>query len=423
MGNESFDKKIKDKFDQFEPEFQEEDWNNFNPLLRAQSVWWNRSRKTIAYAAAIAAVLLLTFQNFNLSIENKHLQSNIEKISEENRNRKTSEKADSQRDTIYIIKEKYVFPESLTFNKGKEAEKSSITAQSQDSSMVEEFVPIKSENSKFKAAQNRVLVEKADAETKNTAQLASNSGEKENARQHLLPTAAIGLIAVPSAVSSIKKVVIAQVEENVQLPELKRKASKSPNTTVGIGLASSLRDDYTAVGLSALLSYRKHFQLSTGLQFGKGRQETFRDNDAFKDRHKVDFRNKFDQPIAPNVKFTDIKSSIRQWIVPISLSYQFPLYRWLSAYSGLGTFVELNTTQKYEFQYSETGIRPRKGNLPVQQSVLKLQKFTFHAGLQADIQSFCLRIEPVVIFNAKNNMDEHRNRTEIGINTHMLYRF
>jgi hypothetical protein len=465
MNNEIFDTRIREKFEGAEPVFQEQDWQNFAPLLHPKIPFWVRARKPLTYAVAASAILFLTYQNYQQSIENKQLQADIQALTIEKQTANTT--IERHIDTVYISKEPKLSPNSTmtklgennavantpiaqhqTFlPKAKNEMKEAFLLKNKEKNVLQnidnQLVENKKENniSTFASAKNDMKSE-ANATVSNDA-VAKNELKNELKNEAVAPVSNSAVAQINQEESKRETIFVAPLENDflpkkveskefvlVSKPErewsfLTPQLTKPKGNLSHFALGASLtnQNPFDGGGIVAAYTFGKHLELSAGIELNGGRNERFKDNDDFKKRHKVDFRDKFKQPLPPDVKFTNIHAAQRKVELPILLSYKIPLYRRFVGLVGVGTNLQLYNVQNFDYQYSESGNALKSSTLPLPQNKAIFQNLTFSAGIQTDWKRFTLRVSPFYVMDFDNNIPDHEKTKNGGLKTQVFYRF
>ncbi len=457
MNNEIFDTRIREKFEGVEPVFQEQDWQNFAPLLHPKIPFWTRARKPLAYAMAASTILFLTFQNYQQSIENKQLQADIQALTIEKQTVNTI--VEHHTDTVFVLKEVMPSPNSTSTELGK----NNAVANTQTAILPKVKDDVKQnillENKKQNILQNtdNQIVENkkgsnisnlvsAKNETKSEAfaTVSTDASAKNEIKNELVVTENNNAVAqISQAKSKRENVILAPLESGFSIKEVQSNefvlVSKperelyfsAPQLTkpkrdfskFALGASFSNFDDYHSKGLVAAYTFGKHLELSTGIEFGKGGKEDFKDNDDFKKRHKSDFKEKFPLPPSDNVKFTNIHTEQRKVELPILVSYKIPLYRRFTGVVGIGTNLQLYNAQNLDYKYSESGSVPIPDNFSLKQNKAVFQNLTFSAGIQTDWKRFTLRVSPFYVMDFDKNIPDHERTKNGGLKTQVFYNF
>jgi hypothetical protein len=458
MNNEIFDTRIREKFEGAEPVFQEQDWQNFAPLLHPKIPFWIRARKPLAYALAASTILFLTFQNYQKSIENKQLQADIQALRIEKQTAQTI--VERHIDTVYISRESKFSPNSTMTELGENnAVANTPTAQQKAflptaKNETKETVLLKNKKQNNLQSIDSQLVENKkennisiDASAKNelksetNATIVNNASAKNELKNEAVVTEVTNAVAQTNQ-GGIKreKIVIAPLQKEFLVEKVQNDKSvvvlcELPYTPTqltkpkrgfshfALGVSSTNREHYQGGGIVATYTFGKHLELAAGIEFGEGGNERFKDNDDFKKRHKVDFKDKFQQPLPPDVKFTNIHTELKKVELPILLSYKIPLYRRFVGLLGIGSNLQLYNTQNFDYQFSESGGTFRDSKLLLPQDKAVFQNLTFSAGLQTDWKRFTLRILPFYMMDFDHNIPEHERTKNGGLKTQIFYNF
>lgn len=426
MGTESFDNRIKDKLQQYNPEFQEQDWKQFAPLLRTQNTWWMRHRAKVTYAAAVLTLLLLSFQNFSLWESNKQLK---EALSDKLVSQNSANTVESVvRDTIYIVHDNYIYREQSSAKKsalrsfGIKEDGRSLHKTNNPFSQQKDFLAGEKESTPVHTIQS---IKSKEILTDYTSTENIGSETEQNVSEKNIETAVYATDSIASSAAQTDLLLAQSSGETAQAPSIKTPLKKELTQRYNFagGVSSLFRDDFLAAGIEALYTRGRHFQLAVGLQYGQGFHELFRDNDEFREHHNTDFREKFNQPLPATVKFTDIHSRTHQWSLPVAMYYKHPLHKGLEAFAGVGIAVDLFTAQNYAYQYTENGNPTLRGRLPLQQAGLRLNHLHISTGIQVNVKSLIFRAEPVLILANNLGRFENKFQMEPGLRTAVLYRF
>ena len=436
MSNESFDNKIKGKFENFEPTFQEQDWQNFAPLLHPKIPFWLRIRKPLTYALAASTLLFLTFQNYQQSIENKQLHSDIQTLRNEKQQNITT--VTQRHDTVYLVKEVLV-PSKENTALDKVANTIELAPKSSNNRVISVEMPNQQQvvfnnpsgqkmDSQQEPIQQKELKENQNlVESPSNNTLENNITTKDSANTAIVSqekeTSLLLTLALPKEVKSKEPKLLYKPERELYFSKVELIKPKHDFSKFAIGLSANRGEHHMSFGLAAAYSIGKHLEINSGVEFAKGGFEDFKDNDDFRKKRNVDFKQKFNQPLPPNVKFSDIHAHSKQIIVPIALYYKIPLHKYIFGVASIGTALTVSDRQNFDYQYSENGNAPVSSNLEIKENQKIFHNAIVSAGIQSSWKHFTLRAEPNYSFNFNRGFRQNDVDDRVGIKTQLYYTF
>jgi hypothetical protein len=457
MSNESFDNKIRSKFEDFEPVFQEQDWQNFAPILHPKVPFWRTVQKPFAYAALAASIVFLAYQNNQLSIENKTLHSDNQVLKIEKQAIINTIK--TVRDTVYISSaspmsnlnvgkmEDYNVLKDRTFNvsdnpkteinlksKAIAVEKTAIETKiaaknisllqqnrvGEQASISNQDVKEKNsqviDNQEIKYSENKIIDAPKETIVTTTTEVSSTAIHQ--------PLAMISTLDVPKEVHSKEFVFVEKPTREWSFEPSKIITPKVAKHRFAVGLNVAKQGHGNAVGVMASYQIFKHFEINTGISFHRNEGGMFKDDDDFRDRNKEEFKDKFHQPLPPNTQFTNIRSETKSIQVPVNVSFTKHIYRNLSYVASVGATLNINKTQHYDYLFSENGSMPKPGKLPLfNENKQFLGEAIVGTGVQYQWRNFMLRAEPTMSFNVQEMERRGRGKDNLGFRTQLYYRF
>lgn len=437
MSTENFDKKIKAKLDSLEPAFQEQDWQNFSPLLHPKKPFWLRFRKPFVLGIATTTLFFLIYKNHQLSIENKELHHKVSNIAEKST---TFASGDSQKGINLNPKSNTNTFENQALNESKNEKKDISVKEKQNvfqntiekvgktntPSLKERIVENKDKNtfdisSKSNENTPKLEVPKAINTTSLNPQISKNiQNELTKNEQTQALTSSISSEEV-QAINIQKKT---RLIENINLLDYQwlvksnndNKPINSPEKVFispkiikpkpsyykfGIGLNSVVRDDIVSAGLTLAFQPIRNLQITSGFDILKGFEDEFRDNGEFKKRFNSDFKDKFPKPFPKDTYFKDIHSKKVLFTIPLNINYQIPVWKKLAVFTEVGTSFVLHSREVFDYKYSDNG-----ANFELSDSPLKvvnhsnlIQNATTSVGLQYQWRRYQIRVAPNYSFN------------------------
>lgn len=442
MSNESFDKKIKSKFESFEPSYSEKDWKNFAPLLQPKKPFWAQALKPTAYGVAASAILVLSYFNLKLSDENRQLQNTVNQhnntqthITSTSSDKANSPTSKTIRDTIYVVKERNTTqiatqPTSEVLVHRNVKDNTPILERKTDKVFQQNYLTQTAEEATQKndlKAPNTLdnNVEKSNHKTQiqdNTIQNVVQQTTKQSSESLLLE--ALPIVNTNSVVSETPKLNIAPARD-WQLPDVTHitKPVKEKSSGLTVGVAANVQEYYKCAGLVLAYNINRHWEINTGILFGAQTLGDFDDDDDFRRKHNEDFPKKFPQPVPQNGKFRDIHACLKEIYIPIQAYYKYPFNRYLQGVASVGSNISLNATEYYKYKYEESGQPIVDGNLPVKKKNDYFNSVVGSIGLQANWKKFSLRAEPYCNFELKSPNPKTDLDNIIGFRTQLLYNF
>lgn len=450
MNNENFDNKIKTKLDSLEPAFQEQDWQNFSPLLHPKKPFWLRFRIPLALGVATTTLFFLIYQNRQLSIENKELHHKVENIVEKETPITESmgikaiepEKANIvENNTINTIDNQSIIQDFEKSTHGIIAENvntirkenSSTTSKEIAKEKNNDILKIHAENKVLRPTVNEELPKLEENNIKNLSQTnqpnenvieqaqnskvvnfsneTTNNSTDEKALEStglkkLRPFESLDFLEYQKFVqSSNPKGIVGTPEKVAIAPKMIK--PKPDFYRYGVGFNSTLREGGFTGALAISYQATKRFQLSSGVQFTAIKGGKFKDHFEYKKRFKSDFKDKFSKPFSKDTFFKDIHSRKTEISIPLSINYQFPIWKHLSFFTEIGTALTLQSRESFDYKFSENGTNFQKAEdrLSVNTKHDIIQNAMIAAGLQYQQNHLQLRLASSYQFDFRRQND------------------
>lgn len=440
MSNENFDNKIKAKLDSLEPVFQEQDWQNFSPLLHPKKPFWLRFRKPFLFGVATSILFFLIYQNRQLSIENKELHhkvsdiiekessimdnSRIENHEQQKSNIKLIEDANIlnnqtiSKNSISDIAEKRVNEKVVSKNReigntnkhiaeNKKVERKQNLDENKPRIALDEKTPkfeVNSQSNKVSPINNQEISSQISATTENNIEnkgietnpiVVETNSQELNGFKKLRDFEILNPIGYQWFVKSLRYNVVLDNPEKVAIsPRMIKPSNKFYK--FGIGLNTTLRDDVLNGGIVFAYQPKRNIQISSGLEVFNGFEREFKDNGEFKKHFKSDFKDKFPKPFLNDTFFKDIHSRKTGISIPLSINYQFLVLKSLSFFTEIGTNLTLQSKESFDYKFSKNGTNFQHADdrLSVKVRHNIIQNATIAAGLQYNWNRYQFRIAP-----------------------------
>lgn len=448
--NNTFDKKFRNKMQDFEPDYEDAAWDKFAPQLRpASTPFFAQTKiKSLFYSLSAAAVLGIIFY-FYPQKENKPLLENIQNSTETSQN--------LPKENTQLPAENQVIISPKKENKNRENANNTVAVLPQKQEIAD------TKNTKIepvfspKNESNIVISQKRSTEKiepkngNNIPALPKEATEKttnivENAPlvKEIIVENEPKISPAPKqeiAVTSNKKSLFVEIDsiENEAIAfVLPKKAisfmalntvkmpSNKPEFRLNVGANAGFEKEKVATGLLLNATFRQRFGLNVGVNFVQQAAESFRDADEFQTYSGVDFKTIVPDSVPSNALFSEINAQQSKWELPVSLQYQHPIYKNISFVSQIGTNLLLRAKQRFSYQVEAQGQGREEGNFhkyEMPHSFGKRNLPSLGVGLQAEWQDWQVQAMSYIAGSDDENMPRkrHDRKPPIGFQVRLNY--
>ncbi|MFN0200651.1 MAG: hypothetical protein ACKVTZ_03985 [Bacteroidia bacterium] len=449
MGNSTFDNKLRDKLQNFEPDYEEKAWMNFSTQLPNNKTryFFQRSKKVLLYSlatAAAAALLVLGYQNQRLANENKTLVAKTSKEKSENKvpskgesqapNTMRDEKTDEIVSPNIAKTEKAApipqvqndarlvpvtqSPKTATFVQ-KPVEKQVVTKGGSVNPVLPntngtqenlvQTLPIPPKNIPQKEEEKLIFVEPKKEVVENVTNLPKQKdrvGENKEIQKTNVPASLPTIQLLESQVIALEtKTSFPKL--NVQNPEISPVLpSLSARHWVTVGTTFTTNRLFAANGVALNIAPLPRWSMNVGVDFARFENRLFKNEKDFRDQNQQDFKAQIPGQLSPETKFLDIRRRRTQWDLPISLQYEQPIYKGLSLIANVGTRIFLNSRERFSYKFTEENKPEEEGDFEKSfRHASPKNRYPIFAGIgvQANVGRFQFQALPHLLVNAPSS--------------------
>lgn len=425
--NNTFDKKFRNKMEDFEPPYEDEAWDKFAPQLRPTSTpfFAQTKIKSLLYSFSAAAVLGIIFY-FYPQQQNTPLLENTTNSTEISQTF-PKENAPSPTENKAIISPK------------KENENNRLTVLPPKRQTVAIKAP-KMETIFVPKNENNILILPKEIAEKTATIVENTPVEKEIIAENepkMNPTHKEEIAitsnkkSLSAKIDTIENEVIALVLPEKAIPFMAlntvKMPSNKPEFRLNIGANTGFEKEKMATGLLLNATFRQTFGLNIGVNFVKQAAESFKDEDEFEEYSGVDFKTIVPDTVPSSALFSEINTQQSKWELPVSIQYQHRIYKNISFVSQLGTNILLHAKQQFSYQVEAQGQSREEGHFhkyEMPHSFEKRNLPTLGVGLQAEWQNWQVQ---AMSYIAGSDDDEnmprrhHEHKPPIGFQVRLNY--
>lgn len=425
----NFDKKFREKFEAFEPEFEEKYWQDFLPQLHPKTPFWPSLYKPLGILTIATCIGYLFYQNNQLLNENKLLQANNQSLITKNIITENKDIARTRTESVNAAEQE----ESLTSktvkitNTPKAEDKNEViypNTKSQDirdnnkpiaNQKREEITNVEIQNVGILKTifTNDVSLQK-EMVTNNEAKVADNQAITQTPNRAWI---VVNFLQHQQTVKSLDKKL--PINPSFEFyPSIKKVVAKQYKKSIGASV--SLKETEASVGLIAAYRFGKHWQLLSGISFAHQGSQDFKDENDFKKSRKEDFKSKFEQPLPNNIQFKDIHQTQTTWLIPLGLNYQRRLYRRFSGVATVGANITLQQRNYFDYKYTDANTNPKRGTLKIQEQGRFIHNG--HIGLGVDWTKNRFTLRALSYWNT-DEQKNYKHSSNNGITLQGFYNF
>ncbi len=429
--NNTFDKKFRNKMQDFEPDYEDTAWEKFAPQLQTTSTpFFTQTKiKSLLYSLSALAVLGIIFYFYPTQTHKSKLQHSHHStdISQRLPKEKTQLPAENQ---VVISPQKENNPVENTSNTVTilPQKQQIVTAKNKSNAPI--FVP---------KNENRIAILSKEMHEKTT-----NITENEAIKEELIVDNEPKIVPLPkqeiAAASNNKSFVIEintiqnegitlnspqKTPTFMALNALKMPSNK-PEMRLNMGANAAFEKEKVTTGLLLNATFRQKFGVNIGVNFVQQAAESFKDADEFEEYSGVDFKTIVPNAIPSNAAFSEIHAQQSKWELPVSLQYQHRIYKNISFVSQLGTNLLLRAKQRFSYQLAAQGQANEERNFhkyEMPHSFGKRNLPSLGVGLQAEWQDWQVQAMSYIAGTDDENMPRkrHEHAPPIGFQLRLNY--
>jgi hypothetical protein len=194
----------------------------------------------------------------------------------------------------------------------------------------------------------------------------------------------ITLLTDNSAINGLTIQTLRSVDSTKDKPVDKNSSLRNFSYQLGIG--THIADDQTSVGILAGINLNKHWNISTGINVLQIDNKNYNDNDDFHYYSKI-------SDTSP-ISFIGIKQTIYQ--IPITINYLIPLAKKLSLLLGIGTDLDLYSTQQLDYKIKTSTNQEVEKIENKKSSILVFNNAVISVGINQQWKHFSLQLCPFI---------------------------
>lgn len=457
MNSESFDKALKSKLEEVQPAYNAESWKAVQAAIKPRTDYrW--AFGWIFASLFIGTTAYLWYENRAMNKAYYAQETNL----------LTNQTNEALNPTAAPI----------TINEIPAQEVSTAEAQVADQNLKEELNQLKQENQSIKANLSRVkrenkqlkqsIKERKDIEKANLASLNKSNAAQSNEIPALEMTKSelatkekvesktlvvVGQEGLPKEVTninqteqmartSIKNGDTVQLAQVISKESDSAKAAKTKDLEVNdipikmpkpalekskfyeifMGVSTFIKQKSWALGGLAEFRFFKKLSIAFGLETNTVEAGRYKNEGDFKEATEENFRDKFKHGIPPQTRIEDIHFTRTITQIPIHLNYQFRIVSNFVLAPGIGTRLNINQTQTFDYKYLVVGSKPEESEFVQKEKVPVFDNLVFSLGVQYEWKRFLFRAEPFYQWRTGPKQNMGLPKDIIGVQGKILFR-
>lgn len=444
---DNFNNAIRKKIEDFNPEYNDSEWEDMKKFMVTAAYQTERPFFYTRYKPmlmGLAAVLIFASLLYNLKMynENKRLVKIITMQNKINRKIASMPLEIHPRDTIYITKfiVKYFNRPSVEAAKYYSNKDYHLTSNN-----INKFDSYKNSYEKTDLLESRVLSEpeirnninhqrtkeglngsnfQAVREMDNVYKNSDSSNKSQSETQNNDVDLSVYSLSMISRNSNLL------FETNISLPRIlfspkendkKPSDAHFPNISLknakhryGINVLSA--HEQSSYGPVYELLINPRWAVNCGLNFNQSIGKEYYTADQYLNEKNEDFRKNYAPYVKENFDILNIKFINNSVQVPLGLSYRFLLKNDFTAFTGLGTDLNILSWQNLTFDYKEDNNQYMEGKYQGTNRIPILENANFVIGLEKKYKNYVFQIQPYLRTNT------HLDRNWIaGVKFRLMY--
>ncbi|MBK7957523.1 MAG: hypothetical protein IPK03_05080 [Bacteroidetes bacterium] len=198
--------------------------------------------------------------------------------------------------------------------------------------------------------------------------------------------------------------------------------AKSKFYEIFAGVSTFLKQKSWALGGLAEFRFFKKLSFSLGLETNTIEAGRYKDERDFKDATEENFRDKFKHGIPNQTRIEDIHFTRTVTQIPIHLNYQFRIVNHFVLAPGIGTRLNINQTQTFDYRYLVVGSKPETSEFVQKEKVPVFDNLVFSLGIQYEWKRFLFRAEPFYQWRTGPKQMPSAPKDIIGVQGKILFR-
>ncbi len=194
-----------------------------------------------------------------------------------------------------------------------------------------------------------------------------------------------------------------------------------------MGVGSDVGAHTWSAGAFSEIQLSRHWAVSVGLSRATYLGGLFITANDFDNRTHRDFKKEFVPRLNPKSTpkgddILNIDTRVQRFQIPLSLSYRIPLTRTLTLLPTIGTYLNLNSTEKIAFYFRDTPGRFDQANFSINRSAALLNTFTLGTSVEWQGQHWAIQGSPLLALPVKTDPDWQKGAI-LGLRARVYYQF